>query len=111
MGIEKLASVRYWSEAEGRAAVAAYEASGLAKEAFEDAHGIKARRIEYWARRLSGTRKAMGAIALAPVRVIASPSRGELAVELRSGRIVRVSGDVDEAQLARVIRVAEGVGC
>lgn len=111
MGIGRLAAARYWSEAEGRAAVAAYEGSELTKEAFEDAHGIKARRIEYWTRRLLAGRTPRSAMTLAPVTVIASPPGSELAVELRSGRVVRVRGEVDEMQLARVIRAAEREGC
>lgn len=50
-------------------------------------------------------------LALAPVTVLAPVRAGGLAIELRSGRTVRVEGDVDEEILARVIVVAERAGC
>lgn len=49
---------------------------------------------------------------LAPVTVIASPARdSEIALELRSGHVVRLRGVVDEDQLARAIRASERSGC
>ncbi len=111
MQIEKLASVVYWSEKEGRLAVDAWRRSGLTKGAFEERHGIGAQRIRYWSKRMPESTATRTEIALAPVTVIASPV-SEMALELRSsGHIVRLRGDVDEDQLARVIRAAEGSGC
>ncbi len=112
MQIEKLASVGYWSEAEGRAAVVAWRASGLTRATFARQHGVATRRLAYWEQRISPSTATRSAIMLAPVTVIASPARdSEIALELRSGHVVRLRGVVDEDQLARVIRAAERAGC
>ena len=112
MQIEKLASVVYWSDAEGRSAVIAWRASGLTKKAFARRHGIAAQRITYWERRLPSSSTMRADITLAPVTVLATPPReSDIAIELRSGHVVRVRGDVEEVQLVRVIRAAERAGC
>lgn len=112
MQIEKLASVVYWSEAEGRAAVVAWRGSGLTKGAFARRYGIAARRLAYWEQRIPPSAAPRSAMTLAPVMVIASPARdSEIALELRSGHVVRLRGVVDEDQLVRVIRAAERAGC
>lgn len=111
MQIEKLGTVAYWSKNEGRVAVDAWRRSGLTKDAFEQRYGIAAQRIRYWSKRIPSSTSGRSEIALAPVTVLASPV-SEIALELRaSGHVVRLRGDVDEDQLARVIRVAERAGC
>ena len=110
MQIKELADVEYWSEVEGRRAVDAWRASGLTKDAFARRYGISAQRIRYWSRRLDSSAGTETTLALAPVTVIASAA-SEIAIELRSGHLVRLRGDVDEEQLARVIRAAERASC
>lgn len=42
----------YWSEDDGRLAVTAWRASGESAKQFGDKHGLSARRLQWWSRRL-----------------------------------------------------------
>lgn len=46
--LRKLAAGRYWGEADGRAALGAFEASGLTQVAFREATGITPQRLKWW---------------------------------------------------------------
>jgi hypothetical protein len=48
-----LAANRYWAEADGRAALAAWRASGESVAAFAARHGLGAKRLVRWQRRLA----------------------------------------------------------
>lgn len=106
MGIEELRASAYWTEREGRAAIALWKRSGESLARWARSSGLSRSRIAYWAERLGGAPPSSSAITLAPVTVISAP-RGALTIELRSGRAVRVEGDFDDATLARVIGIAE----
>ncbi len=110
MGIEELRSIGYWTEREGRAAVALWRRSGEPLGSYARRVGLSRTRLTYWSGRLD-TESAVPTITLAPVRVIASPARGAITIELRSGRSVRVEGEFDDATLARVIVIADRAGC
>lgn len=103
MGIEELRASAYWTEREGRAAVALWRRSGEPMASWARRTGLSGSRLSYWARRSAG---AGTGIALAPVTVVATPT-GALVIELRSGRAVRVEGAFDDDTLARVIAIAE----
>jgi len=112
MGIDDLRHSRYWTKREGRAALSLWRASGEPLATFAHGAGLSRTRLEYWAKQL-GTRRPSAAIdvKLAPVTIVAPAPRGAITIELRSGRVVRIEGDVDDALLARVIVIAERAGC
>lgn len=112
MGIEELRACAYWTESEGRAAIALWRRSGEPRATFARRSGLGRTRLDYWSRRVGPEgERAAAAITLAPVTVLPSPTRGAITIELRSGRAVRVEGDFDDATLARVIAIAEREGC
>ena len=108
MGINELRVCGYWGEREGRAAVALWRRSGEPLATFARRAGFARSRLSYWARRIASA----AAPSFAPVTILAAAARSSaISIELRSGRIVRVEGDVDDATLERVILVAERAGC
>jgi hypothetical protein len=108
MDITELRARGYWGEAEGRAAVALWRRSGKPLATFARRAGLARSRLTYWARRVGD----VAAPSFVPVTILASSAkRGSISVELRSGRIVRVDGDVDDVMLERVILIAERAGC
>lgn len=116
MGIEELRACAYWTEREGRAAVALWRKSGMPLGTWARSVGLTVSRVAYWrglgSRRPAPTTSAAAlAVTLTPVTVVGSAPRGLLTIELRSGRAIKVEGDVDDAVLARVITVAERAPC
>lgn len=116
MGIEELRACEYWTEREGRAAVELWRRSGMPLQTWARSVGLTASRVAYWrglgSRRPAGTTTAAAlAVTLAPVTVVGSVPRGVLTIELRSGRAIKVEGDVDDTVLARVITIAERAPC
>src|SRR6266508_3030482 len=67
--LRELAVGRYWSEVDGRAALAAFEASGLTRAAFRRETGISTQRLKSWRRRLGATAEPAGKIEFVPVEV------------------------------------------
>jgi len=117
MDIETLRACEYWTEREGRAAVALWRKSGMAPGPWARSVGLSASRLAYWRKRAerrsearSSTAAAL-AITLAPVSVVEATSRGAITIELRSGRAIRIEGDFDDATLTRVIAIAERAPC
>jgi hypothetical protein len=110
MSIEELRASRYWSEEEGRHAVALWRKSGEPLAAFASRTGLRRARLRYWADRCDAATST--GIVLAPVTVLpASRAASPITIELLSGRAIKISGDVDDGLLARVIEVAERAGC
>ena len=103
MDIEDLRACAYWTEHEGRAALSLWRRSRLSLTKFTHRERLSRTRLAYWRSRLDSTSPTL---TLAPVTVIASRP-GVIVIELLSGRVVRVEGDVDDAVLARVIAIAE----
>jgi hypothetical protein len=108
MDIDQLRETPYWTDREGRAAVALWRRSGEPLASWARSVGLARTRLAYWVQRI-GARPVGSSIALAPVAVMSAAPRSSLTVELRSGRAVRIDGDVDDLVLARVIAVAERV--
>ena len=105
MGIDELRACAFWSEREGRAALALCRRSGLSVSAFARRERLSRTRLLYWRSRLDGDSRA-ASLTLAPVTIVASrPSA--LTIECLSGRVVRIEGDIDDALLARIIAAAE----
>jgi len=112
MSMKDLLAKQYWSEREGRAAVALWRQSGLSPSKFCARTGLRHARLTYWSRRIAGATGRTGtAITLVPVTVVPARRGGSIAIELLSGRTIRIEDDVDDALLARVIAVAEQAGC
>jgi hypothetical protein len=103
--LEELRFVPRWTEADGEVAVAAFRASGLSADEFAELHGLHARRIERWAERLAPSASAAAPLLLpVDVKPVARPHVVEIAL---GGRILRVPTDLDDAELARIVRVVE----
>lgn len=107
MNIEQLRACTYWTDREGRAAVALWRQSGEPLSKWARSVGLLRTRLAYWARRIPVRGARPSRVALVPVSVVSSAPRGSLTIELRSGRAVRIDGEVDDAVLARVIAVLE----
>ena len=106
MGIEDICASRYWSEEEGRQAVALWRKSGEPLAAFAARTGLRRSRLRYWAERCDSATST--GVVLAPVTVLpARPVGSSISIELLSGRVIKIGSDVDDDLLARVIQVAE----
>jgi hypothetical protein len=109
--LKALAADRYWGEAEGRAALAGLEASGLSMTAFSRATGITARRLAWWRRR--GAAEPASKIEFVPVEV-ARPARsasdGVMEVAIGDVRI-RVGPGFDADALRRLLAVVAEPAC
>jgi hypothetical protein len=86
----------YWSEDEGRRAVEAWRRSGESATAFARRHGLRARRLVWWSKRLVAT-AAPASVSFAPavvvnrdvVAVIRMPSG--IAIELASATPAQIA--------------------
>lgn len=109
----ELAAGRYWSEADGRAALAAFEGSGLTRAAFRRETGIATQRLRWWERRLGGTAEPPGKIEFVPVEVTPRVAVGaEAAMEIVLGEIrVRVGPGFDAGALRRLLEVLSEPAC
>lgn len=111
--LRELAAGRYWSEADGRAALAAFEASGLTRAAFRRETGISTQRLKWWRRRLGATAEPAGKIEF--VRVEVAPraaTAADAVMEVVIGEIrVRIGPGFDPGALRRLLEVlAEPTG-
>lgn len=92
-----------------------WEASDLAGTKFAERHGLALRSLYWWRQRLESeaevvcVEKTQQAFTEVRVREV-EPSRSSTAIEIisRSGRVIRVMGQVDADQLRTVIEVVEG---
>lgn len=112
--LRKLAAGRYWGERDGRAALAAFEASGLTQLAFRKATGITPQRLKWWRRRLEVAGEA-GKIEFVPVEAVprtTSAVGGDAVMEIMLGEIrVRVGPAFDTAALQRLLAVLGERAC
>ena len=100
--LEELRFVRRWTEEDGQVATAAFRASGLSVAEFAEQHGLHAKRVERWVARLASSPLLLPV----DVRPTATPRLVEIAL---GARILRVPTDLDDAQLARLVRIVESV--
>lgn len=111
--IRQLLMVRRWGEDEGRAALAAWRASGLPLQTCAHEQGLSPQRLRAWRGRLGEVP------ALLPVRVVdrgapasASAAVGSvMEVVLVTGRRVRLTPDFDDEAVGRLVRVLEEGAC
>jgi hypothetical protein len=108
--VRRVVASRYWREADARAVLAEFDASGLGVAAFCRRYGVGPKRIRYWRGRLAGGEGAGRRPTFVPVRVLErAASAGAAAIEIvvRGERTVRVRPDFDDALLRRVLAVLE----
>jgi hypothetical protein len=109
--LKALATNRYWGEAEGRAALAGLETSGLSMAAFSRATGIHSRRLAWWRRR--GAAEPASKIEFVPVEV-AQPARSasDGVMEVAIGDVrVRVGPGFEADALRRLLAVVAEPAC
>ena len=100
--ITQLHHFRRWTEAQGRAAVEAWQASGLEPGRFATRARIHPVRLARWIQRLEARPT------LARVEVVGEPAiAAPLEVVLPSGVVVRLGAGFDEEALRRLLRVLE----
>lgn len=111
--LHELAAGRYWSEEDGRAALAAFEASGLTRVAFRRETGISTQRLAWWRRRLGTRAEPAGKIEFVPVEVAPRVATGaEAAMEVVLGDVrVRMGPGFDTDALRRLLDVLERRPC
>ena len=111
--LRELAAGRYWSEADGRAALAAFEASGLTRAAFRRETGITPQRLKWWRQRLGATTESIGKIEFVPVEVAPRATTADDAtMEIVLGEIrVRVGPGFEPDALRRLIEVLAEPAC
>ena len=111
--LQKLAAGRYWSESDGRAALAAFGASGLTCAAFRRETGISTQRLKWWRRRLGEATEPGSKIEFVPVEVTPSTSASaEAVMEIVLGEIrVRVGPSFDPDALRRLLEVLSESAC
>jgi hypothetical protein len=109
----------YWRERDARLVVEAWRASGRSLEEFATAHGLVARRLSRWARRLdevgpgvSATGPAAMKLHFHPVELVGGGERpargGVIEVEGAEGWRVRVPSGFAVEDLDRVLDVLAG---
>lgn len=89
----------YWSEDEGRRVVEAWRQSGENATAFARRHGLHAKRLMYWSKRLAANASAPAAtVSFVPAAVVASDevvavirAPGGIAIELASATPAQIA--------------------
>ncbi len=89
---------RQWSEAEARAALAEFAASGESAARFAHRTGVSSRRLAYWKTRLGTVAAAFVAVQLPSNALVRDTI--EICVD---GVAVRVREDLDVAHIARLV--------
>jgi len=85
-----------------------YAASGLGREEFCEQRSIPLTTFDYWRREHAGKgRKQSRRPRLVKVEVAASEGAGQFTLSLANGRRIESSWRFAEAELARLIRIAE----
>lgn len=110
--VYRLVVAKHRSRDEWARLVARWRASGESGRRFADRHGLSTTSLYTWGRRLAVEgHDAEAEPSFTEVRVVgAEPSvqDGRLEVVTRSGRAVRVLGEVDVDQLRAVLEAVEG---
>jgi hypothetical protein len=112
--LRELAAGRYWGESDGRAALAAFDASGLSRAAFRRETGISTQRLKWWRRRLGARTEPAGKIEFVPVEVTprAAVVAADAAMEIVLDEIrVRVGPGFDPGALRRLLEVLAEPAC
>jgi transposase-like protein len=91
-------SSKYWTEAEGRAVVAAWRRSGHPAAEFARRHGLQTKRLKYWSERLSRAERETDGnmLSLVPATIVTSEVMamirvGDVTIELASATAEQVA--------------------
>jgi hypothetical protein len=109
--LARIAALGYWGEEDARAVVGAWQRSGQTIAAFARSHGVRAKRLARWARRLHAEEPE--GVSFYPVLVVSrqSGSRGKSRIELvRGAWRVRVARGFAAEDLRQVLDVLEARG-
>jgi transposase-like protein len=102
----------YWSAREGRVVVEVWERSGQTMAAFARSHGVQAKRLARWVRRLQEAERSSGPTEFHPVRVVRRAGAGEKRTRgievVRGGWRVRVAPGFAAEDLRRVLEIVAG---
>ena len=94
--------------AEMRGMLEEYEASGLSRREFCEQRGMPLTTFDYWRREHAAKpRKQSKGPRLVKVEVAAGESAGQFTLSLANGRRIESSWRFGDAELARLIRIAE----
>jgi len=105
-------STKRWSEADGRAAVSAWRASGLSLAAFARQQGFDDQRLRWWRDRIEGRPRATSSVkrttTLVPLKVIglgARPAQGTVRILVDDAAIeVSDCGSVSPTWVAALVK-------
>jgi hypothetical protein len=87
-----------------------YKASGLSRQEFCQQRSIPLTTFDYWRREhVDKPRRQAKRPRLVKVEVAASETAGQFVLSLANGRRIESSWGYPDAELARLIRIAEGV--
>jgi transposase len=111
--LRALAKDRYWGEAEARAALEAFTASGLTRAAFQRETQISIQRLKWWTRRIAGDEaEPAEKIEFVPVELAAAAPAGDATMEVLVGQYrVRVGPAFDAVALRRLLAALSEVSC
>lgn len=99
---------RRWTSEEAQGTLAKLEASGLSPSAFAKREGLEVQRLYRWRLRLAQEKSQREIAVTTPRFVEVRPRRTErVEVVLLSGRVVRVSEDIDGEVLRRLVVALE----
>lgn len=91
---------RQWREAEARAVLAEFAASGASLAAFARQRGVAVKRLSYWRQRLASSAR----VDFVPVAIAPPGPPAEAFVEITvRGVVLRARTDVEAARLARLV--------
>ena len=105
-----------WSAARAREALSKHKESGLSLAAFARRHGLPLHRLQWWRARLKEVSKEhRSPVRLVPVRIrptaVLLPPTSGFAIELRGGRVIRVTAPFDADALGQLVRALEDIVC
>jgi transposase len=109
-GARRWSGGRYWTESEGRSAIAELSGSGKSLAQFARDKGVSPQRLFYWRKRLRETAPAFVAVELR--RPSSSAFGGGACIEVVTGSVVvRVREELDVEHLARIVGALSGRRC
>lgn len=91
-------SSNYWSEAEGRAVIEAWQRSGEPVAVFARRHGVQSKRIKYWSGRLARAEAPAATLSIVPAMVVGT----EVAAVIRVGDVIIELSDATPEQVAAI---------
>ncbi len=97
---------RRWTTEDARAALAAWDASGMSMSAFAQREGLEVQRLYRWRRQLADVPAAPRTAEFVELRP-RGLERERVEVILRTGRMLRVSETIDPSLLARLADALE----